>query len=137
MRLCPANAVPARTPFPCLITGCEGGHAPQARVDRVLGAPKARRTPDEDPALFWEVAGKQRAGQSGGPLLDRKGRVLGICSGTNKDKSYFCHIEEIHAFLAKHKLQWLYEEEQPQGRCAPGGGFRVTIGELLAVTTRP
>jgi hypothetical protein len=104
----PGHALP-KTPFKGLFLGCQDDKPPRAHQDEVRTAKKARRDSTQEPVLFWEVAAKQAAGQSGGPLLDREGFLLGICSGNNKDASYFCHAEEIHAFLKAHHLEFLVE----------------------------
>jgi S1-C subfamily serine protease len=108
LRLAPATHAVAKTPFTCLVTGCSDGKAPHPHLEEVTAALRARRDPAEEPALFWEVANKQNPGQSGGPLVDRDGFVLGICSGNNKTQSYFCHLHEIHAFLKTHGLEHLF-----------------------------
>jgi hypothetical protein len=113
----PGHALP-KTPFKGLLLGCKDGKPPEAHLDEVRAAKKARREPTQEPVLFWEVAAKQAAGQSGGPLLDREGFVLGICSGNNKDASYFCHLEEIHAFLKAHNLDFLVQAK-PKAKSEP------------------
>jgi hypothetical protein len=107
-----------KTPFSCLIVGCATGKPPACKIERVVDAKRARRKAADEAVLFWEVAKKQAAGQSGGPLIDQRGFVIGICSGNNKELSYFCHLEEIHAFLRALDFQWLFEaksrsEKQP------------------------
>jgi S1-C subfamily serine protease len=121
LRLAPAGHVPPKTPFTCLVVGCAASKPPKAHVDEVVAAKQARREPADEPVLFWEIAAKQKGGQSGGPLVDRDGLVLGICSGNNKALSYFCHLDEIHAFLKAHHLEWLFEAK-PKAK-KPGGGI--------------
>jgi hypothetical protein len=76
----------------------------------VLEARRARREGRES-ALFWEVGRKEAEGRSGGGLVDRRGALLGVCSGTNKEKSYFCHVDEIRAFLKETGFGWVVEPE--------------------------
>ena len=109
LRLAPGGHALPKPPFKGLVLGCTANKAPKAHLDEVVAARKARREPAQEPVLYWEVAAKQTPGQSGGPLIDRDGWVVGICSGNNKEKAYFCHLEEIHAFLKAHELEWLYE----------------------------
>ena len=40
-------------------------------------------------------------GVGGGPLVDRLGRVIGICSMGSKKKGMYCHLQEIHQFLTQ------------------------------------
>jgi S1-C subfamily serine protease len=114
--LAPAGHAVAKAPFVCLVVGCSAGKPPRAHVEEVTAAQRARRDPAEEPALFWEVANKQDLGQSGGPLVDRDGFVLGICSGNNKMQSYFCHLDEMQAFLKAHHLERLFDGKGPQKR---------------------
>jgi hypothetical protein len=115
LRLAPAGHPLPKPPFKGLVLGCLANKAPKAHLDEVVAAKKARREAAQEPVLFWEIATKQPPGQSGGPLIDRDGWVLGICSGNNKEKAYFCHLEEVQAFLKAHDLQWIYESKtKPQ-----------------------
>jgi hypothetical protein len=70
-------------------------------VDEVLWKKLVRRQGAGKSAYFWELAGKQAEGRSGGPLLDKRGYLLGVCSGTNREKSYFCHTDEVRAFFKR------------------------------------
>jgi len=129
--------------IPCLVIGCESGHAPKARVDRVIARqrPAARQTTNR---LFF---GKSKASKApanpAARWLTSADLYWEFAAGNNKEKSYFCHIEEIHAFLAKHKLQWLYDPKKPpQALLRPLGdsipaAAELTSGELLAVAARP
>jgi S1-C subfamily serine protease len=107
-----AETAAPKTPFKGLVVGCSGKNPPAVRVEQVIAARRARREKGQEPVLFWEVEGKQAAGQSGGPLVDGSGRVAGICSGNNKELGYFCHFEEIQAFLKEHQFQWLFEDNK-------------------------
>jgi hypothetical protein len=53
------------------------------------------------------VATEKPEGRSGGPLVDKRGLLIGVCSGVSKDKAYFCHIDEINAFLERNGFDWL------------------------------
>jgi len=107
LSLCPARLVPRRKRFKALTVGCGEGEAPTCQVDEVTGKKLVRRHPGGKAASMWEVAGKQLEGRSGGPVVDKRGSLLGVCSGTNKEKSYFCHVEEVRAFLRGSGFDWL------------------------------
>jgi len=107
LSLCPARLVPDGMGFKALTVGCARGEAPTCLVDEVNGKKLVRRQAADKPAYFWEVDRKQRGGRSGGPLVDRRGYLLGVCSGTNKEKSYFCHADDVRAFLKGSGFDWL------------------------------
>jgi S1-C subfamily serine protease len=107
LALCPARLLPEEMGFKALSVGCTGGEAPTCVVDEVAGKKLARRENEEKAAAFWEVDRKQPEGRSGGPLIDRRGYLLGICSGTNKEKGYFTHPDEVRAFLVDNGFDWL------------------------------
>jgi len=105
LSLCPARSAPDEGAFKALIGGCMRGEAPVCQVEEVAGKKLARREPEDIPAAFWEVNRKQPEGGSGGPLVDQRGYLIGVCSGINKDKSYFCHLEEVRSFLRSYGLE--------------------------------
>jgi S1-C subfamily serine protease len=107
LALCPARFVPEGMGFKALSVGCSGGAAPTCQVDEVTGKKLARREAEGKAVAFWEVDRKQQEGRSGGPLVDRRGCLLGVCSGTNKEMSYFCHADEVRAFLIGSGFDWL------------------------------
>ena len=106
--LCPARAVPDETTFPVLSVGCGEGEAPVVSVEKVLAKKLVRR--DGKTGYCWEVEGRQKPGNSGGPLVDRKGRLLGILSGTSRGNSYFSHLDEVQTFLRRSGYGWLAGE---------------------------
>jgi hypothetical protein len=93
--------LPTEVPFVTVGIGCSLGHPPQPLLAKVLAAQPGKREPGEEPVLFWEVEGLADPGRSGGPLIDANGFLIGICSGTNKDKTYYVHAAEIRAFMAE------------------------------------
>ena len=60
----------------------------------------------------WEAARPPAHGRSGGPLLDKHGRLVGLASGHDGKAGYYVHIDEIHAFLRANALRWLTEDER-------------------------
>ena len=108
--LCPLKLVPEDQAFPVLLAGCEQGQP--TCVEAAVQGKKQVRKPDVDTAtLIWEVGKKPPKGRSGGPLIDRRGYLLGLCSGTSAQKGYYTHIDEIHACLQQNGFRWLSKEE--------------------------
>jgi S1-C subfamily serine protease len=113
VRLCPAKQLPTSPGFPGLTVGCAGGDEPTCLLCKVAGKTRARRPNGKETALVWEIDEKLAAGRSGGPLLDKRGFLLGICSGTNGDKTYFTHAQEIINFLRREGFRRFAEEKAP------------------------
>jgi S1-C subfamily serine protease len=107
LSLCPSRLVPEGSGFTAVAVGCADGGAPIGSVCHVNGKVLARREGQGKAAYFWETDQKQQEGCSGGPLVDGEGHVLGVCSGTNRERSYFCHPTEIRAFLQANGFEWL------------------------------
>jgi len=105
--LCPARSLPKEGGFKALSVGCSNGGSPTCEVEEVIGRIKATRGTEGKAGVFWEVARKVAEGRSGGPLIDERGRLIGICSGVNKTKGYFTHADEIRAFLEAKGFEWL------------------------------
>lgn len=84
--------------FDALTIGCSKGESPTCQIERVVAAKTVRREGKGD-GYCWEVDRPQVQGRSGGPLLDRKGRLIGICSGNSGERGYFCHLREVDDFL--------------------------------------
>jgi S1-C subfamily serine protease len=97
--LCPAGRVPEGMGFKALTVGCTDGKEPTCAVEEVTGKKRVRRESEFRAAFFWEVAHDQDDGRSGGPLVGKDGHLLGVCSGNSKDKSYYCHPDEVRVFL--------------------------------------
>jgi hypothetical protein len=96
--------------FLAFSAGCSSGRPPSCAVEGVVGTRLARREGQTDPVLYWETKERPARGRSGGPLLDARGRLIGVCCGSNGDAGYYCHIEEIARFLKQQGLQWLVAE---------------------------
>jgi hypothetical protein len=110
--LCPPRLLPKKDEFTSLSVGCGVARAPVCLLETVKGAKSIRRQAKAQAALFWETAGEQAAGRSGGPLLDRQGHVLGIASGASRGKGYYCHATEIHRWLKTTAYRFLLPEEE-------------------------
>lgn len=96
--------------FSVLTAGCSGGKPPTPQIDQVVDRKLVKRTAEDSPALVWEVKDRPQQGRSGGPMVDRTGQLIGICSGRSDGKGYFCHVEAIHSFLQSQGHGWLSQE---------------------------
>jgi S1-C subfamily serine protease len=112
LSLAPKSAAPRGKDFPALATGCDPSGAPTPEVEVVKAARMVRKPGEEGKALCWETATGQAGGRSGGPLLDRQGRLIGIASGVSGGQGYYVHLDEIHAFLRRNALDWLGDEKK-------------------------
>lgn len=110
--ICPPAQTPKDEPFPVMTVGCSKGDSPTCLLDKVIAQKHVRKHPTSGISHVYELGNQQAPGRSGGPLLDARGQIIGICSGVTDRKGYFCHIEEIHRWLKRHNLQWLYDEEK-------------------------
>jgi hypothetical protein len=108
-RLCEPKQVPTGKSFSALAVGCIGAGPPTLGTRTVL---QSRRIHfgDQVDMLAWLVEIAQPEGYSGGPLFDPEGRLLGIASGTSGGRGYYCHVDEIRAFLIAQDLKWLVED---------------------------
>jgi S1-C subfamily serine protease len=101
---------PKNYPFAAVSVGCPGGSPPVTRAERVEGKRLARR-PDGKVAFFWQLAERPVGGMSGGPLLDGRGRVIGICSAAERSgPGFYVHHDEIVAALKREGFGWLIPE---------------------------
>jgi len=105
--LCPARLIPDEKDFKALTVGCAADKPPTCLLATVAGKRRVRRQAEDVPVAFWEVSSDSPEGRSGGPLVDKRGFLLGVCNGVSNDKAYFCHIEEINAFLERNGFDWL------------------------------
>jgi S1-C subfamily serine protease len=107
-RLCPPNRVPDGAEVVALAVGCSEGDAPTCREERAVER-RVQKPGEREATRCWEVAKVSAGGRSGGPLLDRRGLVIGVLSGNGDGKGYGAHVLEIHAFLRANGLKWLAE----------------------------
>jgi S1-C subfamily serine protease len=104
--VCPPDAIPTEPTFPVLTVGCTAGKQPELLSERVLRTVLARKGPTVTRSIrSWEVEKSPALGRSGGPMFDRNGYLIGICSGSGREngeaKGYFTHSAEIRAALEK------------------------------------
>lgn len=101
-----AGQRPKRFPVTVWAVGVGGGEAAVVRVDQ-LRAKKYIRRPDHEGAFFWETDHPPDLGRSGGPLLDERGRVIGLCTARMGNNGYYTHLDEIQAALTRGGYGWL------------------------------
>jgi S1-C subfamily serine protease len=109
--ICPPSKLQEEKDFVALSVGCGGGGAPAAVLEDVKARRGVRKPGADTSVLCWETAKPPAKGRSGGPLLDRRGYLIGVDSGAGDGKGYDTHVEEVHAFLKRNGLTWLYEEK--------------------------
>ena len=61
----------------------------------------------KQPAFFWRAEVPPAQGRSGGPLLDERGRVIGIAVAAGGTRGYYAHHDEIVAALKRSGHGWL------------------------------
>ena len=93
-----------------LAVGCDDGGSSRCTDDTAIARTMLRRR-ENKVAFFWETSAKSLRGRSGGPLLDNEGLVIGICSGTQGERGYYTHIDEIHAWLKPLGYEWLWKAD--------------------------
>jgi S1-C subfamily serine protease len=109
-----AAEAPAEMPFPALSVGCSDGLVPTLLLESVQSARRVRKPGMNEAVLMWELVREPASGRSGGPLLDRQGRLIGMTSGRSSGKGYCIHLDEIRRFLKRHHFdELLTEKSQP------------------------
>ncbi|HVA49269.1 MAG TPA: trypsin-like peptidase domain-containing protein [Pirellulales bacterium] len=110
LSICPPPQIPDDEPFPVLSIGWGGG-VPTSVAGRVSATKRVRKRSKGAATLVWELNKPSKPGQSGGPLIDTHGYVVGVASGNSGGHGYFCHTEVIHRLLDQNGLKWLYAEK--------------------------
>jgi S1-C subfamily serine protease len=109
LKICPLQAAPKqKVPAGCAV-GCGDTNAPtihRVPIHEVVLAAKAGAPVR---ARFWCSKRVPIRGESGGPLVDGHGRLLGICSGASEGQGFYCHLEHVHAFCRQAGLAFLLE----------------------------
>jgi S1-C subfamily serine protease len=105
---------PKAFPVPAWAAGVGHDQAASVRVDQIL-AKRAIRRPERELAFFWETEHPPAAGRSGGPLLDARGRVIGICAAVQGGRGYYAHLDEILAALKRDGHGWLVTPKPDEG----------------------
>jgi len=105
LEVCPLKVAPKEKAFTGLVCGCAENIAPRLSLVAVDGTIMGLKSGEVRPARFWRTAPKADLGQSGGPLVNGHGQLLGICSGAQGPHGYYVHLEDIHAFLKQNGLR--------------------------------
>lgn len=108
--ICPVRDVPTEVGFQGLTVGCNGDQPPTALATTVESKKVVRRTADGAPVAMWEVVPEPAKGRSGGALINGRGYVIGIGSGTSTGKGYYAHVDDARKMLEQAALGWLCDE---------------------------
>jgi hypothetical protein len=82
------------------------GEVATAWKDQLLAKRFLRKSPTAV-AFVWETERPPEPGRSGGPLLDDRTRVIGICAANQGGHGYYAHHDEILAALKGDGYGWL------------------------------
>lgn len=110
VRLAAATDRPKSYPVALWAVGCPNGIAPASRAELVVGRPLIER-PDAEVRFFWQTQSAAAGGMSGGPLLDARGRVIGVCAAASGGGGYYTHHDEIVVGLKKAGYGWLVPDK--------------------------
>lgn len=104
--LAPPWQRPKTFPVPALAVGVGGGGAAEAVPDTIRAREFVRRE-GKGPAFFWRTERAPEPGRSGGPLLDSRGRVIGVTVAVRAGAGYYAHHDEVLAALKRDGYGWL------------------------------
>jgi S1-C subfamily serine protease len=114
--LIPRDKTPKNGDFAALSVGCTNGAEPELVQVRVTGAKRVHK-PDGSSGWYWETEKPSAPGRSGGPLIDRNGHLIGICSGMDGAKAYYVHADDIRKQLDRSVRRFLLAPPpQPAGK---------------------
>jgi hypothetical protein len=111
LKICPLQAAPKQQVPAACAAGCGDANAPTLHLAPIHATVLAARAGAPIKARFWCSKRAPAPGESGGPLVDEQGRLLGICSGASGAQGFYCHLEDIHAFCRQAGLAFLLEKE--------------------------
>jgi len=98
--LAPAWERPKSFPVPAATVGIGGRDASTVLTDTIRAKEFVTRE-GKQPAFFWQTVTPPESGRSGGPLLDTRGRVIGIAIAARGGSGYYAHHDEILAALKR------------------------------------
>jgi S1-C subfamily serine protease len=100
LNVVPADKIPTKPGFPVLTLGCNQGQAPTFLADRVRESRRVHK-PDGTVGWYWETEKVPEVGRSGGPMIDTRGFLIGVCSGTSDKVGFYVEAREIRSALGK------------------------------------
>ena len=106
MPLAPPWQRPKAFPANVLAIGAGNDRAATVWADAIQAKDFITRE-QKKPAFFWRTEVPPEPGRSGGPLLDARGRVIGIAIATSGGSGYYAHHDEILAALKRDGYSWL------------------------------
>jgi S1-C subfamily serine protease len=114
LKLAGPNERSNKFPFDAVSVGSSFGEPITCQAESIWAKRFVRRPSKlegaEQLAFFWESAGAPARGRSGGPLLNREGKLIGLCVAAKGERGYYTHQDEILAELKEAKQAWLWEE---------------------------
>jgi S1-C subfamily serine protease len=111
LSICAITDLPKDKSLSAFAIGCPDFKPPRLRGETVQAVQAAKRA-GSGTVKLWQGKQKPTAGESGGPLVNARGQLLGICSGGQGEHGYFCHLEDIHSFLRSSGLTWALEPKR-------------------------
>jgi len=113
LKMCPPDQLPKgeQVKLTVLTVGCDGANRTPKLLTDILLRKNVPVKPSGDKVLCWETQLPPEVGRSGGPLIDQKGYLLGICSGSENKRGYYTHVLEIQRALRAAGVGWLVDAE--------------------------
>jgi S1-C subfamily serine protease len=110
LALAPPWQRPKAFPVDVRSIGAGQNKAATVRAD-VIRAKEFVTREDKYRAFFWRTEIPPEKGRSGGPLLDSRGRVIGIGIAYHDGSGYYTHHDELLAALKRDGYGWLVGEK--------------------------
>jgi S1-C subfamily serine protease len=105
----PPGSIPPASGSVVISVGCDGVGGPSVLAAHLTGKRLVQKLHETPAVVVWQVNHRPKKGHSGGPLIDARGYLIGIASGSNGEEAYYCCTDDIHQFLRQCGMKWLYE----------------------------